>query len=84
MRRFLRSTQVKIFLFVFAALLVGIVLAAAGRTGAAPLTKVVSVVFTPLLKASGAISEKVGYASVKTFRRYFIRFEGFNPSEFDE
>ena len=63
MRRFLRSTQVKIFLFVFAALLVGIVLAAAGRTGAAPLTKVVSVVFTPLQKASGAISEKVRWFS---------------------
>ena len=63
MRRFLKSTQMKIFLFVFAALLVGIVLAAVGRTQATPLTKAVSVVLTPLQKVSGAISEKVHWFS---------------------
>ncbi len=63
MRRFIKSTQVKIFLFVFAALLVGIVLAAVGHTDSAPLSKAVSVVFTPLQKVSGAISEKVRWFS---------------------
>lgn len=63
MRKFIKSTQVKIFLFVFAALLAGIVLAAVGRTQASPLTKAVSVVFTPLQKVSGIVSEKVRWFS---------------------
>ena len=63
MRNFIKSTQVKIFLFVFAALLLGVLLAAVGRTDASPLTKVVSVVFTPLQKVSGSISEKVRWFS---------------------
>ena len=63
MRKFIKSTQVKIFLFVFAALLAGIVLAAVGHTQASPLTKAVSVVFTPLQKVSGIASEKVRWFS---------------------
>lgn len=63
MRKFIKSTQVKTFLFVFAALLAGIVLAAVGRTQTSPLTKAVSVVFTPLQKVSGIVSEKVRWFS---------------------
>ena len=63
MRKFIKSTQVKIFLFVFAALLVGVVLAAVGHSQTSPLTKAVSVVFTPLQKVSGAVSEKVRWFS---------------------
>ncbi len=63
MRNFIKSTQVKIFLFVFAALLAGVVLAAVGRTQSAPLTRVVSVLFTPLQKISGTVSDKVRWFS---------------------
>ena len=63
MRKFLKSTQVKIFLFVFAALLVGVLLAAVGHARTSPLSKVVSVVFTPLQKVSSTLSEKAHWFS---------------------
>ena len=73
MRQFLKSTQVKVFLVILAALLFGAVFAAVSQTDTSPVTKAVSVVFTPLQKATGYLSEKVrvfgaSFSSANTYR----------------
>ena len=73
MRQFLKSTQVKICLVVLCALLLGAVFAAVSQNDSSPVTKAVSVVFTPIQKATGFLSEKLrlfgaSFASADTYR----------------
>ena len=73
MLQFLKSTQLKICLVVLCALLFGAVFAVVSQNGTSPVTKAVSVVFTPLQKATGYLSEKLrvfgaSFASANAYR----------------
>ena len=73
MRQFLKSTPVKVFAVILAALLFGAVFASVSQNDTSPVTKVVSVVFTPLQKATSFLSEKLhvfgaSFASANTYR----------------
>lgn len=59
MIRFLKSSAFKIFAVIAAALLAGSVFAVASRSGSSPLTKVTSVVFGPLSRASSYIASEL-------------------------
>lgn len=61
MRKFLKSTQFKVFALVLCAVLAGAVLASVSASGSSPFTSVVSVVFSPLQKLSGKLSEKLDW-----------------------
>lgn len=61
MRQFFKSTQFKIFVVVLCALFVGAVFAVVGQNDSSPFTSVVSTVFSPLQKLTGAISDKFGW-----------------------
>ena len=63
----------KICLVVLCALLLGAVFAAVSQNDSSPVTKAVSVVFTPIQKATGFLSEKLrlfgaSFASADTYR----------------
>ena len=73
MRQFLKSTQVKLFAVILCALLLGTVFAAFSQNKTAPATKIISVVFSPLQKGAGFLSEKLrlfgaSFASANTYR----------------
>ena len=73
MRQFLKNTPVKVFAVILAALLFGAVFASVSQNDTSPVTKVVSVVFTPLQKATAFVSEKLhafgaSFASANTYR----------------
>ena len=73
MRQFLKSTPVKVFAVILAALLFGAVFASVSQNDTSPVTKVVSVVFTPLQMATSFLSEKLhafgaSFASANTYR----------------
>ncbi len=58
MKKFFKSTQFKAFSLVICAVLVGAVLASVLSSASSPFTTALSVVFSPLQKASGAVAEK--------------------------
>lgn len=59
MIRFLKSSAFKIFAVIAAALLAGSVFAVASRSGSSPLTKVTSVIFGPLSRASSYVAAEL-------------------------
>ena len=73
MRQFFKSTQVKVFAVILAALLFGAVVAAVSQNDTSPVSKAVSVAFVPLQKATSFLSEKLrlfgaSFASANTYR----------------
>ena len=73
MRQFFKSTQVKVFAVILAALLFGAVAAAVSQNDTSPVSKAVSVAFVPLQKATSFLSEKLrlfgaSFASANTYR----------------
>lgn len=61
MLQFLKSTKFKIFLIVICAVMAGSVIAVATVNSSSPVTSAVGVVFKPLQKLTGFISEKVDW-----------------------
>ncbi|MCM1364337.1 MAG: rod shape-determining protein MreC [Faecalibacterium sp.] len=63
MRRFIKSIQFRVFVFVLCALLVGTIIAVATENSVSPASAVVGTVFSPLQKVTGKISEKLSWFS---------------------
>lgn len=63
MLEFLKSTKFKIFLVVICAVMAGSVIAVATVNSSSPVTSAVGIVFKPLQKLSGFISEKLDWFS---------------------
>ena len=66
MRQFFKSMPVKVFAVILAALLFGAVFASVSQNDTSPVTKVVSVVFMPLQKATAFVSEKLSVLDTVT------------------
>lgn len=60
MRRFFHSKRFKVLLGILAALIVGIIIAAASHGGASPSSSLLGAVFSPLQRLSAHVSEKIG------------------------
>lgn len=60
MRRFFHSKRFKVLLGILAALIVGIIIAAASHGGASPSSSFLGAVFSPVQRLSAFISEKIG------------------------
>lgn len=63
MLEFFKSTKFKIFIIVLCAVMVGSVIAVATVNSSSPVTSAVGVVFKPLQKLSGIVSEKLDWFS---------------------
>lgn len=63
MLQFLKSTKFKIFLIVICTVMVGSVIAVATVSSSSPVTSAVGIVFKPLQKLSGFISDKIDWFS---------------------
>ena len=61
MLQFLKSSKFKIFLIVICTVMAGSVIAVATVSSSSPVTSVVGIVFEPLQKLSGFISEKIDW-----------------------
>lgn len=59
MLHFFKGRKFKTFLFVICALLIGSILAIASSNSASPVTSAVSLVFSPIQKLAGTVSEKM-------------------------
>ena len=73
MKKFFKSTQFKAFSLVICALLVGAILASVSSSSSSPFTSAISIVFSPLQKASEKIAEKFdwfnsSFARVGTYK----------------
>lgn len=66
MRNFFRSSRFKVFLGVFAALMLGIIVAAASENGSSPASSALGTVFSPVFRVSDYLAD-----SVKDFSVYF-------------
>lgn len=80
MLQFLKSTKFKIFLVVICTVMAGSVVAVATVSSSSPITNVVGVVFRPLQKLSGFVSEKIDWfaASFESSGTYKEEIERLN------
>lgn len=60
MQRFFHSKRFKVLLGILAALIVGIIIAAASHGGASPSSSLLGAVFSPLQRLSAYVSEQIG------------------------
>lgn len=60
MQRFFHSKRFKILLGILAALMIGIIIAAASHGGASPSSSLLGAVFSPLQRLSAYVSEQIG------------------------
>lgn len=60
MRRFFRSRRFKVLLGILAALIAGIIIAAASHGGASPSSSFLGTIFSPIQSFSAYVSEKIG------------------------
>ncbi len=60
MRRFFQSKRFKVLLGILAALIIGVIIAAASHSGASPSSSILGTVFSPIQRLSSYISEKIG------------------------
>ncbi len=60
MRRFFHSKRFKVLLGILAALIVGIIIAAASHGGASPSSSLLGTIFSPIQRLSAYVSEKIG------------------------
>ncbi len=80
MLQFLKSAKFKIFLIVICTVLAGSVIAVATVSSASPITSAVGIVFKPLQKLSGFVSEKIDWftASFESAGAYRDQIEQLN------
>lgn len=63
MRRFFKSVQFRVLIFVMCAILVGTIIAVATENSVSPASTVVGTVFSPMQKLTGKIAEKFNWFS---------------------
>lgn len=60
MRRFFHSKRFKVLLGILAALIIGIIIAAASHSGASPSSSILGTIFSPVQRLSSYVAEKIG------------------------